>query len=190
MQGKKAKELLTSIGNRELQLTHEAFDALPYSTAVEHIRAILVDNRLMVIPVDPYLRRFEQWLATRLQQLADTPNIASTIEQFATWHHLKRLRKNVDDSSRDMDISTRTAKQQITEAGKFLLWLHEQHGLAPAEMTQWHIDLYLNWGRPRARSFAISSAGSPAVAAASESSMSRPATDSPNRLSATPNTCS
>ena len=146
MQGKKAKELLTSIGNRELQLTHEAFDALPYSSALEHIRAILVDNRLMVIPVDPYLRRFELWLDGRLHQLADTPSVASTIEQFATWHHLKRLRKNVADPSRDMDISTRTARQEITEAGKFLLWLHEQHGLGPAQMTQWHIDLYLSEG--------------------------------------------
>lgn len=146
MRGTKAHQLLTAIGARQLELTHDAFDALPRSTALEHLRDILVHNRLMEVPEDRTLRRFQLWLDTRLDELADHPEIASTIEQFARWHHLKRLRALATDPAKSLEIPTRNAKQEITEAGKFLLWLHHEHQLLPGEMTQWHIDAYLDTG--------------------------------------------
>lgn len=158
MQGTKAKELLTEIGNRDLELTHEAFDARPYSAALEHIRAILIHNRLMVVPENVAVRRFEAWLNTRLEQLAPRPDVESVIEQFARWHHLPRIQKIAAETSRSLDSPTRNAKQEITEAGKFLIWLRDEHGRSPAEMTQWHIDLYLAGGtstRRTIRNFVI-----------------------------------
>jgi hypothetical protein len=146
MQGAKAKQLLALIGNREIELTHEAFDELPRSTAVEHLREILVHNRLMEIPQERYVRRFEHWLEVRLQQFSTHPEIASTIEQFGRWHHLKRLNKLAGDPAKNMDAPTSNAKQEITEAGKFLIWLHHEHGIAPNAMTQCHIDRYLDGG--------------------------------------------
>jgi hypothetical protein len=146
MQGTKVKQLLTMIGNRELELTHEGFDSLPRSPAVEHLREILVHNRLMEIPADHYLRRFEHWLQVRIDSLAPYPEIATMIEQFGRWHHLPRLARLAADPGKNLDAPTRNAKQEITEAGKFLIWLHDEHGTTPRGMTQWHIDLYLDGG--------------------------------------------
>jgi hypothetical protein len=146
MQGMKAKEILLAIGSRELELTHEAFDSRPSSPALEHIRSILIHNGLMVVPENLIVRRFESWLDERMEQLAPMPEVASVIEQFARWHHLPRLRKIAKETDRNLDSPTRNAKQEITEAGKFLIWLRSDFDLVPAAMTQWHIDLYLEGG--------------------------------------------
>ena len=142
----KARQLLTLIGNRELDLTHEAFDALPRSTAAEHRRSMLIHHQLIQIPEDRHLRQFERWLDSRLTELSPHREIAQTIEQFARWRHLKRLHTLAADPTNSLDIPTRNAKQEITEAGKFLLWLHDEHRLTPTQMTQWHIDVYLDTG--------------------------------------------
>ena len=34
-------------------------------------------------------------------------------------------------------------------ASKFLAWLHDEHGITPGAMTQWHIDLYPDGGSRR-----------------------------------------
>lgn len=62
-------------------------------------------------------------------------------ESGARWHHLKRLRS--PDPNRAMITA---ARQEITEAGKFLTWLHETHGIAIAELRQTHVDDYLAEG--------------------------------------------
>ena len=141
MRGTKARELLSKLGTRELELTPEAFDALPISTAASHLREILIHNRLMVAPDDHYLAIFERWLAARLEQLRDHPDIASLIERYATWHHLSRLRERVGHTN--MAIACRDAKQCITEAGKFLIWLEDEEHVNAATFGQAHIDKYL-----------------------------------------------
>ena len=138
-------ELLTLIGTRELQLSHEAFDAMPPSRSLEHLREMLVSHRMMPDRGDRYLARFEQWLDQRLQTLQDTPTIATPIEQFARWHHLRRLREN-DDPTRNMDNATRWAKQEITEAGKFLTWLLTEHDTTIDDLAQGQLDAYLSEG--------------------------------------------
>lgn len=138
-------ELLTLIGTRELQLNHEAFDAMPPSKGLEHLREVLVSHRMMPDRGDRYLARFEQWLDQRLETLHDTSAIAIPIEQFARWHHLRRLREN-DDPTRNMDNATRCAKQEITEAGKFLTWLLTEHDAIIDDLTQGQLDAYLSEG--------------------------------------------
>jgi len=137
--------LLTLIGTRELQLSHDAFDAMPPSKALEHLREMLIAHRMMPGRGDRYLARFEQWLNQRLQTLHDTPTIANPIEQFARWHHLRRLRDN-DNPTRNMDNATRSAKQEITEAGKFLTWLLTEYGTTIDDLTQGQLDTYLSEG--------------------------------------------
>lgn len=144
MRGAHPKALLAMIGNRELDLTHEAFDALPPSSAVEHLREILVHHRMLPTGEDRHLRNFERWLSRRLTELHRYPDIALSIEHFAIWHHLKRLRTKV--GSANMDIACRDARQEITEAGKFLIWVREEQGHAPATFDQSDIDAYLAEG--------------------------------------------
>lgn len=144
MRGARPKALLAMIGDRELALTHEAFDALPPSSAVEHLREILVHHRMLPTRGDRHLRNFERWLARRLDELHHHPDIALTIEHFATWHHLKRIRAKT--GAVNMDIACRDARQEITEAGKFLIWAREERGHAVAALDQSDIDAYLAEG--------------------------------------------
>lgn len=45
-----------------------------------------------------------------------------------------------------MDNATRCAKQEITEAGKFLRWLLDEHGTTINDLQQAHLDTYLSDG--------------------------------------------
>jgi len=143
-------DLLTKIGTRELQLNHEAFDAMPPSRSPEHLREMLVHHRMMPDRGDPRMARFESWLEQRLETLQPTPAIHTPIEQFARWHHLRRLRENTDPT-RNTDNATRCAKQEITEAGKFLRWLLDEHNTTINDLQQAHLDTYLSEG-PTTRS--------------------------------------
>jgi hypothetical protein len=138
-------DLLTKIGTRELQLTHDAFDALPASRSREHLREMLVHHRMMPSRGDRQLVRFEAWLDRRLQTLQPAPAIHTPIEQFARWHHLRRLRENTDPT-RNMDYATRCAQQEITEAAKFLRWLLDEHDTTINDLQQAQLDTYLSEG--------------------------------------------
>lgn len=138
-------DLLTKIGTRELQLNHEAFDALPPSRSLEHLREMLVHHHMMPSRGDRRLARFESWLDHRLETLSSEPAIATPLEQFARWHHLRRLRENTDPT-RNMDNATRCAKQEITEAGKFLRWLLDEHSTTINDLRQAQLDAYLSAG--------------------------------------------
>ena len=103
---------------------------------------MLVHHRMMPNRGDPRLARFETWLEQRLETLQPTPAIHTPIEQFARWHHLRRLRENTDPT-RNMDNATRCAKQDITEAAKFLRWLLDEHHTTINNLQQAHLDAYL-----------------------------------------------
>lgn len=143
--GTKTRELLVRIGERDLELTHEAFDALPRTHAVEHLRAILTHHNMLPPQQDRQLAVFEQWLDERLEQLRTTPEIHSPIERFSRWHHLRRL-KDESSETKNMNYAARSAKQEITEAGKFLLWLLHEHGRTVSTLNQGHVDEYLAEG--------------------------------------------
>jgi hypothetical protein len=138
-------ELLRRLGTQEISLSHEAFDALPRNAAVEHLRAILTHNRMLPAQEDRELAKFEQWLEERLHQLEARPEIHSPIERFAKWHHLRRL-KAESSTTKNMNYAVRSAKQEITEAGKFLAWLLDTHGKTSASIGQVHIDQYISEG--------------------------------------------
>jgi site-specific recombinase XerD len=106
---------------------------------------MLVHHHMMADRGDPRLARFETWLEKRLETLQPTPAIHTPIEQFARWHHLRRLRENADPT-RNMDNATRCAKQEITEAGKFLRWLLDEHNTTINDLQQAHLDAYLSEG--------------------------------------------
>jgi hypothetical protein len=141
MRGTRAKALLTGLGSRDIGLSHEAFDALPASRAVEHLRELLVHHG-MLPDRDRQLAAFERWLTLRIEDLSATPQIQSPLETFARWHHLKRLRA-MTGQQKNLNTAVRSAKQEITETGKFLTWLAATHGLAAAGIGQAHINEYL-----------------------------------------------
>lgn len=142
--GQAAADLLRGLGDRTLTLDHAAFDALPPSPAVEHLREMLVSQHTLPDRGDVHLTRFQAWLETRLSTFRERPHIHQPLEQFARWHHLRGLR--ADPAPADMDYATRHAKQEITEAGKFLVWLDDEHHTHIDDLKQEHIDLYWSEG--------------------------------------------
>jgi hypothetical protein len=118
MRGHAASELLHRVGARELVLSHDAFDREPPSRALEHLREMLVHHQILPGRDDIRLVRFETWLDKRLDTFKEDPHIHQPLEQSARWHHLRRLRQ--DPPPANMEHATRAAKQEITEAGKFL----------------------------------------------------------------------
>lgn len=138
--GTHAKDLLTGLGTRDIAISHAALDALPQSRAVEYLRELLVHHGMLPYR-DRQLAAFERWLDDRLQALAETPSIHKPVERFARWHHLPRLRA-MTDPGKNLNIAVRSAKQEITETGKFLAWLHADHELSVQDLKQAHLDEY------------------------------------------------
>lgn len=156
MRKTKTKNLLAQIGTREIELSHEAFDSIPESRAVEHLREMLVHHYILPHR-DRQLAKFERWLETRLGELSETPHIQSPVEAFARWHHLKRLR-NLANHGPLKNTSVNSAKQEITAAGNFLAWLEAEHGITSLQVRQAHLDEYLSAGtstRSRVRTFIV-----------------------------------
>lgn len=132
----KVDQLLRGLGDGSIALTHDGFDDAPASTAREHIRELLVHHGLLPRR-DPDLARFERWLHDRLDSI-DDPTVRRPLEQFARWHHLRRLRRRLGDELRGpVDWS----KQEITEVGRFLTWLAKRgktiNTCGQADVDEW-----------------------------------------------------
>jgi hypothetical protein len=136
----KVQALLTNLASGEIPLTHEGLNALGRGPHITHLRSLLEYNGLLS-PRDEHLARFEAWLAAKLNA-ATEPAVRTPVEQFATWHHLRRLRRN-STPGQASDGPKRSAKQEITETLKFLTWLHEAHHRTAATCTQQDVDEYL-----------------------------------------------
>jgi len=146
--------LLTDIGTGRVTLDHTGIDAAPAGRAREHLRQILVHTGLLPTrSVD--LGYFETWLQTRLDSIGD-PAVRRPLERFATWHHLERIRRRVHHGD-DVHGATHTAKQEITEVGRFLSWLADRHQTI-ADCTQADLEEWLTNGpstRTAIRTFII-----------------------------------
>ncbi len=170
------QELLSRLGNGDLAFTHHAFDALPRSRAVEHLRAILVN--VGVLPWrDPAMASFEGWVDEKLTAIS-SPAARAEAERFARWHLLPRIRKAVNGGA-EAARPARSAKQELTETIKMLEWidtklgvsidqfssLDAQHYLTTGTSTRSHARNYLQWRK---------SAGLPAPATHHRTAQSRP----------------
>ncbi len=137
----KVQDLLRRLGDGTIPVSHEGLDAVP-GKPTEHLRALLQHHGLLP-QRDPYLSRFEQWIDAKLDGLPD--EVRQPVQHFATWHHLRRVRAKAAAGA-----STRgpvhSAKQEITEPVKFLLWLHETYQRTAETCTQQDVDEWLATG--------------------------------------------
>ncbi|MDP9094861.1 MAG: recombinase XerD [Actinomycetota bacterium] len=136
----KVDQLLRGIGDGTILLTHDGFDDAAPSPAREHIRELLVHHGLLPRR-DPDLASFERWLQQRLDSI-DDPTVRRPLEQFARWHHLRRIRRRLGQELRG---AVHTSKQEITEVGRFLEWLAGRDK-SIGNCTQADVDEYLAGG--------------------------------------------
>jgi hypothetical protein len=125
--------LLTGLASGEIPLSHEGLNAVGRGRHITHLRSLLEHNDLLPYR-DEHLARFEAWLAAKLEAITESA-VRAPVEQFATWHHLRRLRR-ISAPGQTSDGPKRAAKQEITETIKFLTWLHETHHRTAATCTQ------------------------------------------------------
>lgn len=154
----KVQVLLSGLSHGEIPLSHEGLDVAGRGIEVSHLRSLLEHHGLLA-PRDEHLARFELWLAAKLDAIQQ-PALRAPVEQFATWHHLRRLRGD-STPGQASDGPTRSAKQEISETIKFLTWLHEAHHrtaatcqqqdvnewLATGPTTRYHIRAFFAWTR-------------------------------------------
>ncbi|GLP81016.1 hypothetical protein [Mycobacterium antarcticum] len=136
-------QLLGGITSSAIPLTHDGLTAAGSGRHIDHLRSLLQHHGLLP-QRDEHLARFEVWLANKLDAI-DSPAVRAPVEQFATWHHLRRLRGE-SRPGQSSDGPKRSAKQEVTETIKFLTWLGDTHGRTAADCTQQDVDEYLASG--------------------------------------------
>ncbi len=87
----KVKALLAGLACGEIKLTHQDLDKAGTDTATNHLRSLLEHAGILAARDEP-LARFERWLVEKLESVTE-PAVHGAVEQFARWHHLRRLRK-------------------------------------------------------------------------------------------------
>jgi hypothetical protein len=85
------RDLLSSIATGARPLAHTTFDDHASPRTAMHLRELFIEHGLLE-PVDRNLLYFETWLARILAELTN-PDQHVFIKQFATWHHLRRMRQ-------------------------------------------------------------------------------------------------
>ncbi|WP_143015710.1 recombinase XerD [Microbacterium sp. 77mftsu3.1] len=137
----KVKALLRWLAENPEPVTHAALDALPQSPAVRHLRSLLTGTGVLGHR-DESLTRFEVWVRAKVALFAGEHRRA--IERYAIWYHLRRVRQ-LSSLGQDTHPAVHNAKQQVTAAVNFLVWLQERHvPLAHCEQTD--VDTWLTEG--------------------------------------------
>ncbi|MGC5617728.1 hypothetical protein [Georgenia sp. Z1491] len=137
----KVQTLLRHLGDGTIELSHDGLDSVP-GRPTEHLRALLEHHGLLPWR-DPYLHRFETWIATKLEGLP--LGVRQPVQHFAIWHHLRSVRAKSQAGS-DTRGPVHSAKQEITETAKFLTSLHETHHRTAATCTQQDVDEWMATG--------------------------------------------
>jgi hypothetical protein len=139
----RVQELLTGLASGDIPLTHQGLDEAGTDKAANHLRSVLEHAGILTARDEP-LALFELWLSAKLEAVTE-PVVRAPVEQFATWHHLRRLRK-ISVPGQSTAGAARHSKQEITEAIKFLTWLHSTHQRTLASCQQQDVDEWLASG--------------------------------------------
>lgn len=125
---------------RRRQITHALLDERPQTSALHHVRGILVQSG--VLPArDEHLERIEPWLGKILA--ARPAHHAALVRPYATWHVLRRARRR-SRGRRALTMSAAGwARGRILAALAFLAWLDDR-GTTLGAATQADVDDWLD----------------------------------------------
>jgi hypothetical protein len=147
-----AQTILGEIAHTAEPLTHADLDRYPPGNIVEQLRGILTAGGVLP-PRDEHLARLQYWLTHAVEDVAD-PAERRIVYSFATWHQLRRLRRQ-SERRQITDGQAERARNTIRAAINLTGWL-DAHGTRLADCTQADIDQWLAYGpasRRAARTF-------------------------------------
>lgn len=130
--------ILASLATGQIEITHEALDALPQDKTTDYIREILVTTG--VLPHRQVgLARLQNWLTSELKRLP--PHQAPIIRPFAEWGIVRDARRRAARGRYTSGAST-ADRMDIRVAIEFLTWL-DKNDLDLAAVGQEDLDLWL-----------------------------------------------
>ncbi|MFF7535160.1 hypothetical protein ACFZB2_39755 [Streptomyces bobili] len=146
------RTVLDALVDGSCPLTHEGLDMLLPNKSVAFLRAALVTTGALR-PRDEQLAALERWIVSATEAVTDD-NERKLVRRFATWHHLRRLRR--ESEKRPLSpTQAATARAGIRAAVALLAWLRGQ-GAGLGQCTQGHLDEWIDSGnstRYNARGF-------------------------------------
>jgi len=140
--GSAAPAILAEISRASQPPGHHTLDRYLPSRAAHHLRKILIAGAILPAR-DERLAELERWAAHKASQI-DDPAERRIVASFASWHHLRRLRR---DSARHHVTAEQAdhVQNEIRAATGLISWLR-QHGTSLAGCTQHDIDTWLATG--------------------------------------------
>ncbi|MFI6690129.1 hypothetical protein [Streptomyces sp. NPDC050485] len=149
------RNLLAALTAEKGPVTHDLLDGVQHPPkAVRHLRAALTADG--VLPArDEHLAQLEHWLTRAVARIED-PADRQVVRSFATWHHLRRLRRIADKEPLSQHQSV-VVRRETKAAIQLVTWLRAR-GTSLATCTQHDIDDWLNsdfWVRYLARTFLV-----------------------------------
>ncbi|MBF8191388.1 hypothetical protein ITP53_37955 [Nonomuraea sp. K274] len=137
-----ARTILDALADGTCPPTHEGLDALLPNKSVAFLRAALVTAG--VLPArDERFAALEQWIASATEAVPDDGE-RKLVRRFATWHHLRRLRRQA--AKKPVTSTQATAvRASIRAAVALLIWLGE-HGTDLQHCTKVHLDEWIDGG--------------------------------------------
>lgn len=146
------REVLRVIGAAPSLVTHDFLDELGPPRSVAHIRGGLVASGVLP-PRDEGMIALQNTIDAEIARL-DNVAYARVVRSFATWHHLRRLRRRLGDEHVKFDQIV-VVRREVKAAVDLLDWLTDRQ-VTLAECRHSDIDDWLTdgpWTRYLARTF-------------------------------------
>ena len=143
-----SQTMLTELAAGLRPLTHAAFDELPASKPLAHLRSVLVATGALPAR-DEYFAQLERWITQTVAARAD-PQEKEILHRYASWHVLRRLRHRIR-GTHATHCQAGVARRNIAAAVAFLNWLTAR-GLTLASCPQADLD---QWMAARAPASAV-----------------------------------
>jgi hypothetical protein len=115
-----SQTMLTELAAGLRPLTHAAFDELPASKPLAHLRSVLVATGALPAR-DEHLVQLERWTTQTVAGRAD-PQEKEILHRYAAWHVLRRLRHRIR-GTHATHCQAGVARRNIAAAVTFLNWL-------------------------------------------------------------------
>lgn len=144
--------VLADLNRHGRSISHEELDRYLPSGAIQHLRKMLV-ARGVLPDRDECLAQLERWVKETSCQVEE-PGERRVLHSFATWHHLRRLRRK-SERHRTTPNQAAGVRSEVTAGIKLLAWLRNS-GRTLATCSQHDIDRWLSAGgstRYHARAF-------------------------------------
>jgi hypothetical protein len=133
-------QLLGSIANGSMPLTHAAFDEINGNPSAAYFRELLVAHGVLP-PRNRELANFEAWVPAKLADI-EHPEHSAIVREFVVWNYLPRFRESASREVLRVG-EVLAARQSIPVATEFLEWL-QARGHALSELSQPDLEEWLS----------------------------------------------